>query len=356
VAVLSSLIATVVSAAFAVQLLRRYRDRGRTPATLYWGVSLTMFSLASLMLAVGVVAGWSAWSFRLFYLFGAVLNVPWLALGNIAINARRRPVVLVVGAVALIVAILSVRPARGAEPELWWPSVALAGAYAVALLTLRGRRLTRVAFAITLAFSIWATVAVWTAAFQQPLAATRCVRCWPEPEEVAVFRTIGRDRSYADALSRWIFSGRRGARGVGNLVRGNLLIAAGVALAAAGGLLSFLGDTTGHAVGLAVGVAVMYRGFVRTTRPPRVDVYTRRGCGLCRTAEAIVADEAGGAEIVLIDIDTDDELLARYHIRVPVVVVDGHEVAEGQIAPGTVRRALRRSRRRPRSGGRDAGQ
>jgi glutaredoxin len=393
VAVLSSLIATVVSAAFAVQLLRRYRDRGRTPATLYWGVSLTMFSLASLMLAVGVVAGWSAWSFRLFYLFGAVLNVPWLALGNIAINARRRPVVLVVGAVALIVAILSVRPARGAEPELWWPSVALAGAYAVALLTLRGRRLTRVAFAITLAFSIWATVAVWTAAFQQPLAATGLpegrdlfpllVRgtavagnavgatlvvvsalassahiVWrrPEPEEVAVFRTIGRDRSYADALSRWIFSGRRGARGVGNLVRGNLLIAAGVALAAAGGLLSFLGDTTGHAVGLAVGVAVMYRGFVRTTRPPRVDVYTRRGCGLCRTAEAIVADEAGGAEIVLIDIDTDDELLARYHIRVPVVVVDGHEVAEGQIAPGTVRRALRRSRRRPRSGGRDAGQ
>lgn len=303
-AVLSSLIATVVSAAFAAQLLRRYRQRGRTPATLYWGISLSMFSLASLALLVGVALGWASWSFRLFYLFGAVLNVPWLALGNIAINARRRPVGLVVGGVALVVALLSVRPALGDEPALWWPSAALAGAYGLLLVALRGRALTRAALVVTALFSAWAAVAVGVATFEIPLATTGLpegrdlfplvVRgtavagnavgatlvvvsalassahiVWrrPDADEVEVFRTIGRDRSYADALSRWVWSGRRGARGVGNVVRGNLLIAAGVGLAAAGGLLSFLGDTTGHAIGLAVGVVVMYLGFVRTTQP-----------------------------------------------------------------------------------------
>ncbi|MBW3620128.1 MAG: hypothetical protein KY461_07785 [Actinobacteria bacterium] len=303
-ALLSSAVATVVSALFAYRLLRRYVDRRRTPATLAWGISLTLFSLASLMLLVGVAVGWSSWSFRTFYLLGAVLNVPWLALGSIAVNARRRPVNLVTGAVALAVAALSVRPALGDEPALWWPSVALAGALGVALVTTRGARLTRLAAGVVATFSVVAGVLVATADLTAPLATTGLpegrelfpllVRgtavagnavgatlvvvsalassahvVWRRPaaDEVEVFRTIGRDRSYADALSRWVFSGRRGARGVGNVVRGNLLIAAGVGIAAAGGLLSFLGDTTGHAIALAVGVVVMYLGFVRSTRP-----------------------------------------------------------------------------------------
>ncbi|MBW3658334.1 MAG: hypothetical protein KY457_06825 [Actinobacteria bacterium] len=303
-AVLSSAVATVVSAVFAYRLLRRYAERGRTPATLCWGLSLTMFSLASLMLLAGVVLGWASWSFRSFYLLGAVLNVPWLALGSIAVNARRRPVNLVTGAVALVVAVLSVRPALGDEPGLWWPSVLLAGALGVALVTTRGAVLTRVAATIVVGFSVIATVLVAGAAFQVPLAtsglpegrdlfpllvrgtavagnavgatlvvvsalASSAHIVWRRPaaDEAEVFRTIGRERSYADALSRWVFSGRRGARGVGNVVRGNLLIAGGVGIAAAGGLLSFLGDTTGHAVALAIGVVVMYVGFDRTTQP-----------------------------------------------------------------------------------------
>lgn len=301
---LSALVATGVSAVFAWRLLQRYRQRGRTPATLYWSVSLAMFSLASLMLLVGVVVGWASWSFRLFYLFGAVLNVPWLALGNIAINARRRVPTVVTGAVALVVAVLSLRGALGVEPDLWWPSVALAGGLGIAMVATRGDRLIRIAAAGLVAFTLSATVAVFGADFQIPLVtsglpegrelfplgvrgiavagnavgatlvvvsalASSAHTVWrrPERDEAQVFRTIGRDRTYADALSRWVFSGRRGARGVGNVVRGNLLIAAGVGLAAAGGLLSFLGDTTGHAIALAVGVVVMYRGFVRTTQP-----------------------------------------------------------------------------------------
>jgi glutaredoxin len=85
----------------------------------------------------------------------------------------------------------------------------------------------------------------------------------------------------------------------------------------------------------------------RWRRPvrPEVVVYTRAGCGLCRRAEELVAREARGAEVRVVDVDTDEALVTRYGVRVPVIVVDGREVAELEVGPGTVRRALRTSRR-----------
>ena len=85
-------------------------------------------------------------------------------------------------------------------------------------------------------------------------------------------------------------------------------------------------------------------------RRPVVVVYTRQGCGLCRTAEELVAAEARGADVRLVDVDTDPELQRRYHVRVPVVTVDGAIVAEGLVAPGAIRRAVRRARWRAGSG------
>lgn len=78
---------------------------------------------------------------------------------------------------------------------------------------------------------------------------------------------------------------------------------------------------------------------------PQIVVYTRERCGLCREAERLVAAEAGRAEVRHVDIDADDDLIRRYTIRVPVITVDGVEVAEGQVEPGQVRRALRAARR-----------
>jgi glutaredoxin len=83
-----------------------------------------------------------------------------------------------------------------------------------------------------------------------------------------------------------------------------------------------------------------WRGSAR----PEVVVYTRAGCGLCRRAEELVAREARRAEVRIVDVDTDDELVVRYGVRVPVVLVDGREVAELEVEPGAVRRALRASR------------
>jgi glutaredoxin len=82
--------------------------------------------------------------------------------------------------------------------------------------------------------------------------------------------------------------------------------------------------------------------------PVEVVVYTRACCGLCRSAERLVATEAPRADVTHVDVDDDEELVRRYGVRVPVVVVDGVEVAELQVEPGTVRRAVRRARRRAR--------
>ncbi len=78
-----------------------------------------------------------------------------------------------------------------------------------------------------------------------------------------------------------------------------------------------------------------------------VTVFTRDGCGLCREAEQLVAREAGGHDVQRVDVDADDDLQRRYNIRVPVVAVDGVEIAEGRLEPGAVRAALRAAGRNP---------
>jgi len=78
-------------------------------------------------------------------------------------------------------------------------------------------------------------------------------------------------------------------------------------------------------------------------RPPRhVVVFTRRNCGLCRQAEELVAELASRqTEVALVDVDADDDLLRRYHMRVPVIEVDGVEVAAAPVDPAVVRAAMR---------------
>jgi glutaredoxin len=85
---------------------------------------------------------------------------------------------------------------------------------------------------------------------------------------------------------------------------------------------------------------------VRRRPPPEVVVYTRAGCGLCRRAEELAAREARRAAVRHVDVDADPALVERYGVRVPVVCVEGVEIAELEVVPGQVRRALRRARRR----------
>lgn len=73
-----------------------------------------------------------------------------------------------------------------------------------------------------------------------------------------------------------------------------------------------------------------------------VTLYARPECHLCDEArDALQAlPEAGAFELVEVDIDTDDDLHARYLERIPVVEIDGVLVAELHVDTDAIRAAL----------------
>jgi hypothetical protein len=83
------LAAAIVSGYFSWLLGVQFSSR-RRPNVLAWSVALGMFSLASAAAAYGSQLDWSPLTFRTYYLFGAVLNVPALALGTLYLLAPRR--------------------------------------------------------------------------------------------------------------------------------------------------------------------------------------------------------------------------------------------------------------------------
>lgn len=304
---LMAALATIVGGVFAVSLFRRYRlSRGTQPAQLVWAIALVMFAIASLALFSGVISGWTTIEFRIFYLFGGVLNVPWLALGSLIVNVRSLIVTRLTGALLGIVAVFVVLSTlRADEPQLWIPSAVFSVVWAVILLVGHRTFVMRAATAGLVVYSVVATVVVAQASLVLPTVTSglpegselflpvvrgyavggnsvgavvviisaliaSAAMVWRRPSREAdrlIFADV-RDGGFAEAIARWLFRGRTGEGSArAHLVRGNLMIAGGVGLAAAGGVLSFLGDTVGHAVAFTIGVMVMYGGFIRTTRP-----------------------------------------------------------------------------------------
>lgn len=80
--------ATLVASAFALSTLDRWLRR-RRPHDLAWTVSLGLFAVGAAALWWAESVGWGLGAFRVFYLAGAILNVPWLALGTIYLLADR---------------------------------------------------------------------------------------------------------------------------------------------------------------------------------------------------------------------------------------------------------------------------
>ena len=66
---------------------------------------------------------------------------------------------------------------------------------------------------------------------------------------------------------------------------------------------------------------------------------TRQGCHLCDDALAYL--RSLGVEPELRDVDADSALHAAYDWRVPVVLLDGHVIAEGRIDLDSLRKALK---------------
>jgi hypothetical protein len=245
------LIGAGVSAVFATMLFVRFARRKKLPQ-LFWGIALAMFAVASLVVAYGITQSWDATSYRMFWLFGVMLNVPWLALGSVAL--------------------------------------------------LRNRYITIVALVIVAGASVWGIARTFSshacAHVQGPAGHVVCVDGTPaESNGSAVFgrEDIPRGRdvwaspsggpqavyrlgilystiAYIVVIMIAVFTSRarKGIAPPPERRRGNLLIAIGVTVVAVGGTaLSRFGHGAPFSMSLAVGAALMFAGFLYTSRSPR---------------------------------------------------------------------------------------
>jgi hypothetical protein len=93
----------LVALALSLSTWERWRARRRRHE-LAWALALCMATVASSALWWGAATGWSGPAFRVFYLFGAIADVPVLALGTVYLLAGPRHGDRGAAAVALLVA------------------------------------------------------------------------------------------------------------------------------------------------------------------------------------------------------------------------------------------------------------
>lgn len=225
--------ATLVAIAFALSTLDRWLA-GRRRHELAWTISLAMFAIASAALWWGAASGWSAATFRVFYLFGAVLNVPWLALGTVYLLGGRRLGDLTGAVLALVSAfaagVLAVAPLEGPVSvdglpkgsDVFGPlprALAAVGSGLGALVLVGG-----------------ALVSAW--------------QLWRSRRGTSTAKVPGGTRA-ADP---------------GRLALGNVLIAAGALILSASGMLAGrLGELEAFEVTLLAGISVLFAGFLVAT-------------------------------------------------------------------------------------------
>jgi MFS family permease len=93
----------VVSAVFTIAVAMRWA-RSKRASLLAWSIGLGMFTIAALAGALAQTSGASETEYRVFYLFGGILNVSWLALGTVLLVAPRfgRPALAIVLLLSLL--------------------------------------------------------------------------------------------------------------------------------------------------------------------------------------------------------------------------------------------------------------
>ncbi len=218
----------LVSLAFGLATLDRWTRR-RRPHELAWTVAMALFFVAAMSLWWAEARGWSASSFRMFFAFGAVINVPWLALGTVYLLAGRRAgdavmrVLLVFSGFALGAVVMA--PVSGViEPDVLPTGKEHFGALPRVLAAV-GSSVPAVVIFAGAAWSAW-----------------RVVR--------------GANPALTSAAVRNVTS-------AGRLALGNILIAAGAAiLSASGTFAGRLGADTSFAVTLSGGISVLFAGFL----------------------------------------------------------------------------------------------
>jgi hypothetical protein len=213
--------AALVALAFSMSTFERWLARRRRHE-LAWSVALAMFAVAAAALAGGAATGWNGPTFRVFYLFGAIVDVPFLALGTVYLLAGPRH---------------GDRCAAG---------TALLAAFAAGV--------------------------VVTAPFTHALPRHELVQgsavFGPLPRILAGVASGG---GALIVLGGALWSALRVRRA--RLVVSNSLIAAGTLILGASGLLNSVVDAmTGFAIALLAGIVVLFAGFlVAITTPPAAE-------------------------------------------------------------------------------------
>lgn len=219
------LVAALVALAFSAVLFARLATRRRHHYAL-WGLALAMFAVASFLVFLGVAGGWSAWEFRAYWLLGAVLTVPYLAMGELYLLFGARWITTALLLLLLFGTAMALSRVRSAEVvQAALASDLPSGADAFA----------RDGFVLTLA------------------------RLYSFP-------------AYAVLVAGTVYSawGMRGRPELRDRFAGTLLIAAGATVVAAGSAFAATGNAAGFSLTLAAGVAVMFAGFLRASRGPRL--------------------------------------------------------------------------------------
>lgn len=215
--------AGLVATAFAVSLIRSHRVRPRL-ALVLWAIALGMYAVGSFAVGAGALRGFDATTFRIYWAFGAVLNVPFLAAGELDLLAASRRTTLILFGLLFVVTAITLARTWGAPIE----TAALAGGLP------SGREV-----------------------FGQASLAYRLPRLISTPAyAVLVAGTL---------WSAWRMRGAPDLRGrfVGTLwIAGGATVIAGFgsAFAALGALLPF-------SVAILLGVIAMFLGFRRAVRP-----------------------------------------------------------------------------------------
>ena len=217
------LAAAAIAFAFAVSLGRRWA-RSRRISLAMWCVALAMYGAASLAVAAGALFGWNRTLFEIYWIFGAVLNVPLLAAGEIHLLGRGRVLDLLVWVILAFVVAYTIAVTRGATID----------ANALAQELPSGKEVFgdgSDAFALPQLISIPSYLILLAGAL------------W----------------------SAWRMRGRPELR---NRFVGTLLVAAGATItAAAGSAFAAVGNLPAFSIALLAGVSVMYAGFLRASEP-----------------------------------------------------------------------------------------
>lgn len=215
--------ATAIATLFAQATLKRYTDT-RAPHQLAWTVALAMFVAAAAAGALGLSTGWDPGTYRVFFCFGAILNVVWLALGTL----------------------LLLTPAFGRRAA--WGVVAFSG----------------LACGVMLATSVSSLPYDTIPVGRDVLA--------PLPRVLAAIGSgVGALVVFGGAVWSGLRYGRkRGEPGAARLASANALIAIGVLILSSGGLTQgFFGHDTAFTLSLVTGITVIYAGFAVSSRSSR---------------------------------------------------------------------------------------